>query len=240
MRHLIPAERLRVFQDAGSVYENGRRGDVAGATGIGFSLCLVYAAIRFEVPGFPFEVAAAAFGVGAFWSLRRGNVTVGRLKAIAASALLIELALLAIWFYRYRAHQLAFQDWWFVAASEAVPFVGLTFFAWTTAARLSLLPFAHRAAYEAVRAEVERAELHSELEADAATRTFLGGTRLWFVRPLDEFAIIIRLGLDRRSKTAFEKLAIVPVSKQAIADRLVEMDGAEAVAAVQEKLGWPK
>jgi hypothetical protein len=233
----MSAERLKAFQDAATVYENGRRGDVAATTGIGFSLLLLYPVIRFNPPYPAAEVVLGAAGALIFWRLRRGDVTPMKMRQIAFVAAGMAVALAGIWIYRFG--KIPLSDWWFVGLMETAPFVGVGIYAWWSGRQLADAPQAGRDEYEAVRAEVERAESQRPVDADAVTRSFLKGSKLWFVRPVDLFASVMRFGLNRE-KVVFEKVAVVPGTAQAIKAKLIEMDGADAVQAVEEKLGRPK
>lgn len=121
----MSSERLRAFQDAATVYESGRRGDIAATSGIGLSLLLFYLLLRWRPP-FPFFVEGMLGGAGAliFWRLRRGEITPGKLRQVAATSLGMAAALGALWAYRYGVRGTSPAEWWVVTLLEVGPSQG--------------------------------------------------------------------------------------------------------------------
>jgi len=234
----VSSGRLQELQDAAVVYENGRRGDSAATAGVTCSLLLIYFSyVDWRSPGPAVETITGAIAALGFWGLRRGPVTKNRLHTISATAFAVAGVLSVFWAYLL-LEQIAPRDWWLPALRDVGMFAGLGGYAYWAALRMKTGLQVGREEYQLVRAEAERAELQREVDADAVTRSFLRGTKMWFVRPIDQFACVIRIDLYQ-GKARFEKLAVVAVNEHAIKEKLIELGGADAVGPIREKLGWP-
>lgn len=232
-------ERLKRFQDAAKVYENGQRGDAAATSGMFVSFLLVYFLIRWKPPYPVVEIVVCAGSALLFWRLRRGPVTRDRLMQISGVGFVAATLLGFYWTWLAVLGEIEYRDWWLVSLMECGLFVGVGIYAWWAAGHVAKSPSVGHEEYQAVKAEVERAELSRPTDADATTHTFWQSSKVWFVRPIDQFACIVRMNLFR-GKTEFEKVAVVPVTAPAIRAKLIELGGAQAVAVVEKKLGWPE
>ncbi|MBI2682232.1 MAG: hypothetical protein HYX26_03295 [Acidobacteriales bacterium] len=236
-------DKLSQYQEAARVYQAGQQADRSVELGVSTSIGIIYITIReSEQRALNAHdwviVSLGIISVLIFWRLRRGAITPKRMKDVSATSFVISGVIAIAWTINILRADAVRQDMTWIALIEMFMFASLGVYTWRNALRIAESPRAGLEEYGAVRAEVERAEIQGRRGADAVTRNFLQVERLWCVRPIDEFACLIRLS-PQKDQATMERVAVVPVTNVAIREKLIELGGAKAVPLIQAKLGWP-